>query len=86
MKDILFTSEEIKNRKDAADILRQVADKVEEGNILLKKESEEISVDLPEKMEVEIKASKKDKKGDVKRELEIELEWKEGESGPVSIE
>jgi hypothetical protein len=37
-------------------------------------------------MEIEIKTSKKDKKGVVKRELEIELEWKEGESGPVSIE
>jgi amphi-Trp domain-containing protein len=85
MKEILFKSEEIKKRKDAADILRQIADKVEEGNILLKKGSEEVSVDLPEKMEVEIKASKKEKKGVIKRELEVELEWKEGESGPVSI-
>ena len=63
MKDILFKSEEIKNRKDTADILRQIADKVEEGSILLKQGSEEISIVLPKKMEVEIKTTKKDKKG-----------------------
>ena len=85
MKNILFKSEEIKNRKDTSDMLRQIADKVEKGNILLKQGSEEISIVLPEKMEVEIKTTKKDKKGLVKRQLEIELEWREGERGEVSI-
>lgn len=85
MKDILFKSEDMKSKKEAADILRQIADKIEEGNIVLKKGSEEVSVDIPEKVEVEIEASKKDKNGQTKKQLEIEIEWVEGEIGEVSI-
>lgn len=85
MKNILFKSEEMKSNKEAADILRQIADKVEEGSILLKKGEKEVTVNIPSKLEVEIEASQKDKKGQVKKQLEVELEWIEGESGDVSI-
>jgi amphi-Trp domain-containing protein len=85
MKNILFKSEEMKSNKEAADILRQIADKIEDGNILLKKGSKEVTVKIPSKVEVEIEASKKDKKGQIKKQLEIEIEWIEGESGNVSI-
>lgn len=86
MKEILFKSEEKKSRKEAADIFRQIAEKIEGGNIVLKKGSEEVSVDIPESVEVEIEASKKEKKGQSKKQIEIEIEWTEGESGEVSIE
>lgn len=86
MKNILFKSEEMKSKKEAADILRQIADKIEEGNIVLKKGSEEVSVDIPDNVEIEIEATQKDKKGQTKKQLEIEIEWEEGESGDVSIE
>jgi amphi-Trp domain-containing protein len=85
MKNILFKSEEMKSNKEAADILRKVADKVEEGSILLKKGSEEVTVNIPSKLEVEIEASQKNKKGQIKKQLEVELEWIEGENGEVSI-
>jgi amphi-Trp domain-containing protein len=85
MKNILFKSEEMKSNKEAADILRKVADKVEEGSILLKKGSEEVTVNIPSKLEVEIEASQKNKKGQIKKQLEVELEWIEGENGDVSI-
>jgi amphi-Trp domain-containing protein len=85
MKNILFKSEEMKSNKEAADILRKVADKIEEGSILLKKGSEEVTVNIPSKLEVEIEASQKNKKGQIKKQLEVELEWIEGESGDVSI-
>jgi amphi-Trp domain-containing protein len=75
----------MKSNKEAADILRKVADKVEEGSILLKKGSEEVTVNIPSKLEVEIEASQKNKKGQIKKQLEVELEWIEGESGDVSI-
>lgn len=86
MKKILFKSEEMKSNKQAANILREVADKVEDGSILLKKGSKEVKVDIPKKVEVEIEASKKEKKEQIKKQLEIEIEWIEGESGEVSIE
>jgi amphi-Trp domain-containing protein len=85
MKNILFKSEEMKSNKEAADILRQIADKIEEGNILLKKGSKEVTVKIPSKLEVEIEASKKEKEGQTKKQLEIEIEWIEGENGEVSI-
>jgi amphi-Trp domain-containing protein len=85
MKNILFKSEEMKSNKEAADILRKVADKIEEGSILLKKGSEEVTVNIPSKLEVEIEASQKNKKGQIKKQLEVELEWIEGENGDVSI-
>jgi amphi-Trp domain-containing protein len=85
MKNILFKSEEKKSNKEAADILRQIADKVEQGSILLKKGEKEVTVNIPSKVEVEIEASQKDKKGQIKKQLEVELEWIEGESGDVSI-
>jgi len=86
MKNTLFKSEDMKSNKEAAEILREIADRVEQGSILLKKGSKEVKVDIPKKVEVEIEASKKDKKGQVKKQLEIEIEWTEGEGGEVSIE
>lgn len=77
MKNILFKNEEYKTKEDAAETLRQLADKIESGKVVLKKGSEEIIVDIPNSVELEIKVDEKHK-GEIKRSLEIELEWKEG--------
>ena len=79
MEKILFKSEEHKNLKEAADILRQIADKVETGNVVLKKGNQEVNILIPPKVVVEIEADEKFKKGQIKKSLEIEIEWIEGE-------
>ena len=79
MEKILFKSEEPKNLKEAADILRQIADKVETGNVVLKKGNQEVNILIPPKVVVEIEAEEKFKKGQIKKSLEIEIEWIEGE-------
>jgi amphi-Trp domain-containing protein len=84
MKNILFKSEEYKTSKEAAKILRQIADKVEQRKLTLKKGSEEISIDIPENVELEIKVDEK-RKGGVKKSLEIEIEWKEGKNKETLI-
>lgn len=84
MKKILFKNEEYKTSKEAAETLRQIADKVEQRKLTLKKGSEEISIDIPENVELEIKVDEK-RKGDVKKSLEIEIEWKEGQSKETLI-
>ena len=46
--------------------------------------SEEIVVDIPNNVVLELKVEEEDKKGKVKRTLEVEIEWIEGdESGGV---
>lgn len=77
MKKILFKNQEYKTNKETADVLRQMADKIEEGKVMLKKGNDEIAIDIPNNVELEIKVDEKHK-GEVKRSLEIELEWKEG--------
>jgi amphi-Trp domain-containing protein len=84
MKNILFKSKDYKPSKETAKILRQIADKIEKRKLTLKKGSQEISIDIPENVELEIKVDEK-RKGDVKKTLEIEIEWKEGENKETLI-
>lgn len=85
MENTLFKSEEPKNLKETADILRQIADKIETGNVLLKKGNQEVNIQIPPKVVVEIEADEKFKKGQIKKSLEIEIEWTEGEGGDMTI-
>jgi amphi-Trp domain-containing protein len=89
---ILFKSEERKSRKDIADLLRTLADKLEEnGEITLRgAEGEGVALQVPEDLVLEVKAEEETSgRGKIKRSLEIELEWREGEksgSGGLSLE
>lgn len=87
MDKILFKSEEKKNLKDTAKILKQIADKIETGTVVLKKGEKEVIVEIPPKITLEIEAEEKYKKGQIKKSLEIEIEWIEGEDTmDISIE
>jgi amphi-Trp domain-containing protein len=80
-KTVLFKSEERKDLKDIAAFLRQLADKIEAGVIVLQRGEEEIRLELPASVEFEIQADEKPKQLGKQQSLEIELEWIEGESG-----
>ncbi len=85
MEKVLFKSEEKKSAAEAAAILRTIADKVEEGKLLLKQGNSECSLSIPSSLVVEIKVEEEFKRK-MKRSLEIELEWIEGEDqGEVEI-
>ena len=72
----LFKSEEKKSSDEVVAILRRIADKIEQGSMTLRQNENEIVVDFPKNMTLEIKVEDevKKRKG-TKRELEIELEW-----------
>ena len=53
-KHTLFRSEEWKARRSAAAFLRELADKLEEGEITLRRGGDEVSLVLPETVELEI--------------------------------
>ncbi|WP_029898863.1 amphi-Trp domain-containing protein [Desulfohalovibrio reitneri] len=84
---VLFKSEEPSSRGDAAKFLRQLADKVESGHVVLKQAGEETSLDLPENLTLEVKAEQEMKPGRAgKMSLEVEMEWTPGEEPKGGVE
>ncbi|AEH44298.1 hypothetical protein Thein_0416 [Thermodesulfatator indicus DSM 15286] len=83
---VLFKSEEPKSLAEVADFLKTLAEKIVQGKITLRKGSEEITLAIPENVILEIKAEEKIKTSKTKYSLEIEIEWKEGETeGPLTL-
>lgn len=83
---ILFKSEEKKSTKEAADILRLIADKLEKGQITLTQSDQTVTLDLPSQITLEIKAEEEVGRK-TKRSLEVEVEWVVGveEQGATEI-
>ena len=83
---VLFKSEEKKTKSEVADVLRLLADKVEQGRINMNNQEVNINLEFPESMTLEIKVEE-ETKHKTKRSLEIELEWTVGanEQGSMVI-
>ena len=83
---VLFASEERQPRSAVADFLRQLAERVEAGEVVLQKGTESLTLQIPSNTVLEIKAEEEDKSGRMKRSLEVEIEWMEGEDeGTLSL-
>jgi amphi-Trp domain-containing protein len=84
---VLFKSEEKKSLPEVASFLRLLADKLETGQVILQQGEESLPLDIPGQVVLEIKAEEEPKKNSLKRSLEIEIEWNEGDvqPGPVSL-
>jgi amphi-Trp domain-containing protein len=83
---ILLKSEKLKSLEEIADFLRQLADKVQTGQLTLKQGGEEVNLSLPDKCVLEVKVDEEMKGKAKKYELEVEIEWKEGQgSGELKI-
>lgn len=76
---VLFTSEERLKLPAVSSFLRQLADKLDTQEVVLRKGDEEITLVVPTNVVLEVKAEEEDKKGRVQRSLEVEIEWYEGE-------
>ena len=84
----LFKSEEKKTLVESASVLRTIADRIESRKITLSSQVSEIELVLPEHVTLEIKAEEEQGRTSLKRSLEIEIVWKEGEAqeaGKVTI-
>ena len=78
MEEILFKSEEPKSRGDVAAFLRQLADKVEAGEVILRQGDQEHQVRIPQNLVLETKLERETKRDGEKMSLEVELEWRPG--------
>lgn len=81
---VLMESEERHSLAEVARFLRDLADKIERNQLTLQQAGEEYTLTLSDPITLELKLEEEDKKGRVKRQLEIELEWYPGEE-PESI-
>ena len=78
---VLFKSEEKRSTAEVAAFLRQLADKVEAGQVILRQGVEELTLTLPSTVTLEVKAEEESTKSGPKHSLEVELEWRPGDSG-----
>ena len=58
----LFKSEERKNRKEVAEFLRQISEKLSNGQIVLRRGNEELNLEIPTNLVLEIQVEDEDKK------------------------
>ena len=83
----LFKSKERMNRRDVSAFLHQLADKVAEGQILLRQGGDQVTLQLAERLilEVEAEDEQKKRKG-LEHTLEIEIKWFDDDSIGAPLE
>ena len=84
-KNVIVKSDLRKNLPDVAVFLRELADKVETGTVTLVQGGQDIVIDLPETVSFELEYYEQSKKHGLKKQLEIELEWTEGDKKRQSV-
>jgi len=84
----LFKSEEKTNRNSVGEFLHQLADKIGAGQVILRQAGEEIVLELPESLilEVQVEDEEKGAKG-VQHSLEVEIKWFDNgeDTGPLEL-
>ena len=79
LETVIFKSEEKKSAKEIADILRQIAAKIESGSMTLMQSGKKTILDFPQSMILEMKVEEEQGRK-LKKSFEIELEWIPGET------
>ena len=84
----LFKSEESKNRAEVGEFLRQIAERVANGEVILRQGAEELVLKIPTNLILEVQVEDEDKKSKgIQHSLEIEIKWfdDDGQSGPLEL-
>lgn len=83
----LFKSEEPRTRAETAEFLRQLAGKLDEGQVILRHGTEELTLALPHNVVLEIQVEEEQKSRGLQHSLEIEISWydQDGPGGPLEL-
>jgi amphi-Trp domain-containing protein len=84
----LFKSEEAKKRVAVGEFLHQIAERVANGEVVLRRGTEELVLQIPENLILEVQVEDEDKKAKgIQHSLEIEIKWfdHDGQSGPLEL-
>ncbi|MBD3189606.1 MAG: amphi-Trp domain-containing protein [Candidatus Heimdallarchaeota archaeon] len=80
MENVLLKSEEKKSRSDIVAFLKEIAVKIDSGTVKLVQGEQSLELVIPENLTFELKVEEKLKPNRPRKmQLEIELEWSEGE-------
>jgi len=83
-EDVRFETEQYQSRAEIATYLRTVADRLDAGEALsLEAGDQQVTLDVPNRVEFEIKAERETSRGGGSPEhsVEFELEWDESDEG-----
>ncbi len=84
----LFKSQEKRSRAEVSAFLYQLAEKVGAGQVVLRQGQEEITLELPSNLVLEIQVEDEDKKRKgIQHSLEVEIKWFDGDDtgGPLEL-
>jgi amphi-Trp domain-containing protein len=87
-KQKLFRQKERKSRAEVSEFLQALGHKVAEGQVILKGVAGDQELAIPERMQLKVKATRKQKKQKgAKHKLTIKLTWVEGdyEGGVIEL-
>jgi amphi-Trp domain-containing protein len=84
----LFKSEENMNRTEVSGFLHQIAEKIASGELVLRQGQEELALQFPMNLILEVQVEDEDKKTKgLQHSLEIEIKWfdNDQQNGPLEI-
>jgi amphi-Trp domain-containing protein len=79
---VLMKSEQRLDRASVSAFLRELADKLDTGTVTLMQAGEELALEIPSQVVLEIKAEEEKKSKGTQRSLEVEIEWMLGGGDP----
>jgi amphi-Trp domain-containing protein len=79
-KQKLFRQKEPKARAEVSDFIQALSQKIGEGQVVLKGAAGDQTLELPQRMGLKVKASRKEKKHKgTKHNLTVQITWYEGD-------
>ena len=84
----LFKSQERKSRDEVSAFLTELANKISAGQVVLRKGKEELKLEMPYNLVLEIQVEDEDKKQKgTQHSLELEIKWFDDDSasGPLEL-
>ncbi len=84
----LFKSEEMKARAEVSAFLQMLAAKLNAGQVVLRAGEEELTLEIPHRVVLEVQAEDEDKKAKgIQHSLEITIKWfdADGLAGPLEL-
>ena len=83
----LFKSQERMGRDGVSQFLHQLAEKVAEGRVVLRQGTEELVLEVPANLVLEVQVEDEDKKRKgIQHSLEVEIKWFDGDQGGGPLE
>jgi amphi-Trp domain-containing protein len=84
---VLLSTEDPISRDDLSAFLKDLAEKVSSGNVMLRQGDDEINLSIPSNLVLEVKVEEEEKKRKgTKHTLELEFEWYDQADGGGPLE